>query len=99
MYTHLTNYSINKNSSTYLHNDDSEVRQGHKWTLSSLWTYLAEQGIDSKPVLDNIKDLVMTLTDVVLRRICWFNQLKCFREARAISHLTNQSVVMQKSRG
>ena len=58
VYTHLTNYSINKNSSTYLHNDDSEMRQGHKWTLSSLWTYLSEQGIDSKPVLESIKDLV-----------------------------------------
>ncbi len=58
VFTHLTNYSINKNSSTYLPNEDSEMRQGHKWTLTSLWAYLAEQGIDSRPVLDNIKDLV-----------------------------------------
>ena len=73
VFTHLTNYSINKNSSTYLHNDDSEMRQGHKWTLSSLWAYLAEQGIDSKPVLDNIKDLVSFTNRVSLS---WINLTK-----------------------
>ena len=61
VYTHLTNYSINKNSSTYLPNEDSEMRQGHKWTLTSLWAYLGEQGIDTRPVLDNIRDLVSLL--------------------------------------
>ncbi len=39
-------------------NEDSEMRQGHKWTLTSLWAYLAEQGIDNRPVLENIRDLV-----------------------------------------
>ena len=34
-------------------------RQGHKWTLSSLWQHFAEQGIDNKPVLESIKDLVI----------------------------------------
>ena len=59
VFTHLTNYSINKNSSTYLPNEDSEVRQGHKWTLSSLWQHFTELGIDNKPVLEAIKDLVI----------------------------------------
>ena len=59
VFTHLTNYSINKNSSTYCPNEDSEKREGHKWTLSALWQYFAEQGIDNKPVMDAIKDLVI----------------------------------------
>ena len=59
VFTHLTNYSINKNSSTYCPNEDSEKREGHKWTLSALWQHFAEQGIDNKPVMDAIKDLVI----------------------------------------
>ena len=59
VFTHLTNYSINKNSSSYCPNEDSEVRQGHKWTLSSLWQHFSEQGIDNKPVIESIKDLVI----------------------------------------
>ncbi len=39
VYMHLTNYSINKHNATYLQNEDSEARQGHKWTLGML-TYL-----------------------------------------------------------
>jgi len=35
------------------------MRQGHKWTLTSLWSYMAEQGIDAKPIKDKIKDLVI----------------------------------------
>eukprot|EP00095_Tigriopus_kingsejongensis_P001801 maker-scaffold10_size831480-snap-gene-0.19 protein:Tk01801 transcript:maker-scaffold10_size831480-snap-gene-0.19-mRNA-1 annotation:"tubulin polyglutamylase ttll4" len=59
VYMHLTNYSINKNSSTYVPNEDSEMRQGHKWTLGSLWQYFSELGIDQKPVWDRIKDMVV----------------------------------------
>lgn len=59
VFMHLTNYSINKNSTTYIPNEDSEVRQGHKWTLGSLWQYFAEVGIDHKPVWDRIKDMVI----------------------------------------
>ena len=59
VFTHLTNYSINKNSSSYQANDDAESRQGHKWTLASLWTHFNENGIDSKPVIDSIKDLII----------------------------------------
>ena len=59
VFMHLTNYSINKNSCTYTPNEDSESRQGHKWTLNSLWQHFAENGIDSKPVWERIKDLVV----------------------------------------
>ena len=59
VFTHLTNYSINKNSSTYCPNEDSDIRQGHKWTLGALWQHFAEQGIDNKPVIEAIKDMVI----------------------------------------
>lgn len=60
IYTHLTNYSINKNSSTYQANEDPERRQGHKWTLASLWQHFAESGVvDCKPILEAIKDLII----------------------------------------
>ena len=59
VYMHLTNYSINKNSASYTPNDDAEVRQGHKWTLASLWQYFAEAGIDQKLVWERIKDMVI----------------------------------------
>lgn len=39
-YMHLTNYSVNKSSSSYTHNTDAGQCQGHKWTLKSLWGYL-----------------------------------------------------------
>ncbi len=59
VYMHLTNYSINKNNSSYTPNEDPEVRQGHKWTLASLWQHFAEAGIDSKVVWERIKDMVI----------------------------------------
>ena len=59
VFMHLTNYSINKNSSTYLPNEDPEKREGHKWTLAALWQHFAENGIDSKTVWDRIKDMVI----------------------------------------
>lgn len=59
VYTHLTNYSINKNSASYLANEDSEVRQGHKWTLKSLWRHFDELGIDHSAIWEKIKDLIV----------------------------------------
>merc|ERR550519_102943 len=58
VYTHLTNYSINKNSASYLPNEDSDVRQGHKWTLKSLWRHFDEEGIDHSEIWEKIKDLI-----------------------------------------
>ena len=59
VFMHLTNYSINKNNAAYVSNEDPEVRQGHKWTLASLWQYFAENGIDQKAVWERIKDMVV----------------------------------------
>merc|ERR1719189_416383 len=59
VFTHLTNYSINKNSSSYCPNEDSDVRQGHKWTLKSLWRHFDEEGIDHSEIWEKIKDLIV----------------------------------------
>jgi len=59
VYTHLTNYSINKNSSTYMTNEDSTSAQGHKWTLKSLWRHFDAEGIDHSVIWEKIKDLMI----------------------------------------
>lgn len=59
VYMHLTNYSINKNSSTYTQNEDSESCQGHKWTLKSLWRHFEAEGIDHSAVWEKVKDLMI----------------------------------------
>jgi len=59
VYTHLTNYSINKNSSTYMSNEDSSRAQGHKWTLKSLWRHFDAEGIDHSVIWEKIKDLMI----------------------------------------
>lgn len=59
VYMHLTNYSINKKSSTYTSNEDSDSCQGHKWTLKSLWRYFEAEGIDHKVVWEKVKDLMI----------------------------------------
>uniref|UniRef100_A0A8D8RRT1 Tubulin polyglutamylase TTLL4 n=2 Tax=Cacopsylla melanoneura TaxID=428564 RepID=A0A8D8RRT1_9HEMI len=59
-YMHLTNYSINKLSSSYTQNEDAEACQGHKWTLKSLWSYMeTERGVDVTALQDSIMDVVI----------------------------------------
>merc|ERR1719397_771572 len=59
LFTHLTNYSINKNSTTYMSNEDSTQAQGHKWTLKSLWRHFDAEGIDHSVIWEKIKDLMI----------------------------------------
>ncbi|XP_058451853.1 tubulin monoglutamylase TTLL4 isoform X2 [Malaya genurostris] len=58
-YMHLTNYSINKLSNNYSANEDADVCQGHKWTIKSLWSYFAEQGIDTDRLWGALRNLVL----------------------------------------
>ncbi|KAI5712289.1 hypothetical protein M8J75_007250 [Diaphorina citri] len=59
-YMHLTNYSINKMSSSYTQNEDAEACHGHKWTLKSLWSYLeTEHHVDVAALQDSIVDVVI----------------------------------------
>ncbi|ELU15475.1 hypothetical protein CAPTEDRAFT_121093, partial [Capitella teleta] len=58
-YMHLTNYSINKKNTEYQSNTDENICQGHKWGLKPLWGYLRKQGINTNPIWENIKDVII----------------------------------------
>ncbi|CAL4121752.1 unnamed protein product, partial [Meganyctiphanes norvegica] len=71
-YMHLTNYSVNKTSATYTHNEDAGQCQGSKWTIKALWGYLKAQGCDTAALWSRIADLVIKTivsgeSDIVLR--------------------------------
>lgn len=56
---HLTNYSINKLSANYTKNEDANACKGHKWTVKSLWTHLAAQGINTDGLWGALRNLVL----------------------------------------
>lgn len=58
-YMHLTNYSINKLSSTYSQNEDVNACEGHKWTIQSLWSYLKSRRIDTIKLWDVLRNLIL----------------------------------------
>lgn len=58
-YMHLTNYSINKLSANYTKNEDANACKGHKWTVKSLWTHLAAQGINTDGLWGALRNLVL----------------------------------------
>ncbi|XP_046406892.1 tubulin monoglutamylase TTLL4-like isoform X3 [Ischnura elegans] len=58
-YVHLTNYSVNKKSSRYMANQDPSACQGHKWTLSSLWSFLREKNINVDGLWEKIVDIAI----------------------------------------
>ncbi|CAL1281321.1 unnamed protein product [Larinioides sclopetarius] len=58
-FIHLTNYSINKKSSSYTSNDDDTMCQGHKWSLRSFWDYMSNSGIDVEKIQATIIDMII----------------------------------------
>ncbi|CAD6186596.1 unnamed protein product [Caenorhabditis auriculariae] len=59
-YIHLTNYSINKNSTSFVRNESMSAEDlGHKWTLGALLRYMEKEGIDAKLLMLRIEDLVV----------------------------------------
>ncbi|XP_060645120.1 tubulin monoglutamylase TTLL4 isoform X3 [Drosophila nasuta] len=56
---HLTNYSINKFSSNYSKNEDVNACHGHKWTIKSLWNYLANRGVRTDGLWEALRSLVL----------------------------------------
>ncbi|XP_071438796.1 tubulin monoglutamylase TTLL4-like isoform X2 [Hetaerina americana] len=58
-YVHLTNYSVNKKSSRYMVNQDPSACQGHKWTLSSLWSFLRAKHINVDGLWNKIIDIAI----------------------------------------
>uniref|UniRef100_A0A3Q4HGV5 Tubulin tyrosine ligase-like family, member 4 n=1 Tax=Neolamprologus brichardi TaxID=32507 RepID=A0A3Q4HGV5_NEOBR len=58
-FMHLTNYSVNKKNSEYQTNSDYKACQGHKWALKALWQYLGSKGVNTTPIWEKIKDIVI----------------------------------------
>jgi len=46
-FVHLTNYAINKNNKNFVFNtDENNMDKGHKRSITSVYRYLAKQGVD-----------------------------------------------------
>lgn len=59
-YVHLTNYSVNKKSDSFVQNTDYRKDDiGHKWSLSALFKHLAEAGVDVHFIWSQIYDLII----------------------------------------
>ena len=54
---HLTNYSVNKKSNSYIRNSNAEQNQtGSKWSFKALLQYFDGRGINSKQVCLDARD-------------------------------------------
>jgi tubulin polyglutamylase TTLL11 len=59
-FMHLTNYSLNKRSTKFVHTDEiTEVNEGSKQTLQSFYAELEQNGYPVDVIKRNIKDLVV----------------------------------------
>lgn len=59
-FRHLTNYSVNKNSNTFVENSDMRADDvGHKWSLSALNKHLRCVGVDVNLMWVRIMDLIV----------------------------------------
>ena len=57
---HLTNYSINKHSNHFVHNNDASADDhGNKWSLSALRRCLARNGVDVDALFARIDSLIV----------------------------------------
>ncbi len=57
IFMHLTNYSVNKKSQNFKIEEDTF--DGLKWSLSQLWAYFKENGVDFTDTWNRIKDIVI----------------------------------------
>lgn len=59
-FVHLTNYSINKNNSAFVHNDDADDDdRGHKWSLMALRRHLRQRGLNERAVFHDIYQVII----------------------------------------
>lgn len=60
LYMHLTNYSLNKMSPKFVYSEEiTEIHQGSKRTLTSLWKSLAKEGISKNTIMESIEKLIV----------------------------------------
>ena len=58
-FKHLTNFSINKNASTFVANKNADKDDhGHKWSLSALFDHLDAHGYDVARLWRDMKEVV-----------------------------------------
>ncbi|GIY57430.1 tubulin polyglutamylase TTLL4 [Caerostris darwini] len=74
-FIHLTNYSINRKSSSYTSNDDETMCQGHKWSLKSFWDYMSNSGVDVEKIQAKITDIIIKTIICAEGPVC--RMLKC----------------------
>ena len=59
-FVHLTNYSINKNSAAFVHNNDANDDDiGHKWSLTALRRHLRQRGLNERTVFNDIHQVII----------------------------------------
>jgi len=59
-YRHLTNYSINKDSSSFVGNSEMQADNvGHKWSISALNRHLRCTGVDAELMWTRIMDVIV----------------------------------------
>ena len=60
LFMHLTNYSINKKSASYVACSDANLEDyGNKWSLSALLQHLKKTGIDTAEMMRSIEGVVI----------------------------------------
>ena len=76
-FIHLTNYSINKNSSAYEKNEDESKEEGNKWSLHTYKKHFEENGLNFNEIWNKIKDImiksIISVTDLAIPVIKQFN--------------------------
>lgn len=73
--SHLTNYSLNKNSPNFIHTEELiEANQGTKQTLSSYWKALENMGMDPKKVRGEIIRLNQELLKALKPYLLYFQK-------------------------
>lgn len=59
-FSHLTNYSINKNNENYIQNENAQDDDsGYKWSLTALCSHFESEGIDCKLMWSKIYDIII----------------------------------------
>eukprot|EP01028_Stygiella_incarcerata_P011758 TRINITY_DN682_c0_g1_i1.p1 TRINITY_DN682_c0_g1~~TRINITY_DN682_c0_g1_i1.p1 ORF type:complete len:743 (-),score=169.19 TRINITY_DN682_c0_g1_i1:2257-4239(-) len=59
-FMHLTNYSVNRKSKTFVKNTDaSKDSEGSKWSIKALKRYFADHGIDDSHLWSNVEDIII----------------------------------------
>ena len=59
-FAHLTNYSINKKSETFVQNQNADQSDlGHKWSIGALTKHLEGMGIDNDLLWSKIYDVII----------------------------------------